>query len=816
MKTRRLRRRVLPRIGILLVAAGLAAASPPAQLRGSVVDENGLPVAGVAITAQAPGRQTQTVYTDEAGRFEFRSLAASNYHLSLEKPGFFRLVEQAVELKDGANEVSFTLSHESEVHEEVEVTSSTNRVDPQETAHQGTLVAHEIREVPVPNTHDLKSSLPILPGVLRDNASQLHVAGARVGQVEYRLDGFEINDPVTGDLTARLNVDTVRAVEVQTGRYGAQYAHAGAGVLTLETATGDDRWRFGTTNFIPGINLDRGAHLGNWFPRLTFSGPLRKGRAWFSNASSLQHNFRLVKEQPRGADTTTQWAADNLFRAQVNLTPAHSLQVSFLFNQFNASNLGLAPFTPVMVTTNLDSRRYFVSFKDQIWVQRTLVEFGVAADTGSSDSVPQGSGTEVLGPTERSGSFFENLRRRPRRWQVIGNLIVPSRRWHGSHDLSAGFNVDAIQVTQLAVRGPIETDRLDGTRLRLTTFSGSGQFRLSDTLSGGYVQDSWQRFRPLMVQFGLRADWDRIIQRGLVGPRFSVNILPFRDDRAKLAIGWGIYYQPIDLRALGRAFDQQRVDVFFDATGQNPILGPVVSRFALPPGGLKQPRFYNASIEWLEKIGEKTLAGVHLMARDGRGDFAYENLQPGQPGGIYLLENNRRDRYRSVEVSLRHGFGENAEVFGSYTRSRARSNKVLDYSLGALVFAPQASGPLDWDTPNRLISAGWAPAPVWNLLLSYFFEYRSGFPFSVINQAQQLVGPPNRLRFPNYVSLNIGIEKRFRLRGHEWAARLAVVNLTDHRNSQAVINNIDAPRFLTFAGGQGRALTGRLRLVTRK
>jgi hypothetical protein len=66
------------------------------------------------------------------------------------------------------------------------------------------------------------------------------------------------------------------------------------------------------------------------------------------------------------------------------------------------------------------------------------------------------------------------------------------------------------------------------------------------------------------------------------------------------------------------------------------------------------------------------------------------------------------------------------------------------------------------------------------------------------------------------VSLNLALEKRFRLHNHEWGARLAFINVTAHHNPESVINNIDAPNFLTFAGGQHRAITARLRLVGRK
>jgi hypothetical protein len=178
------------------------------------------------------------------------------------------------------------------------------------------------------------------------------------------------------------------------------------------------------------------------------------------------------------------------------------------------------------------------------------------------------------------------------------------------------------------------------------------------------------------------------------------------------------------------------------------------------------------------------------------------------------LQNNRTDRYISGEIWVRRAFGENTQIEVNYVRSRANSNEVLDPTLALLILAPQQPGPLLWDSPNRVVTTGWTPIPLWGLLLSGFFEYRNGFPFSVVNEQEQLVGAPNRLRFPDYVNLILGVEKRFRFRGHEWAVRVSGVNLTGHNNPDSVVNNVDAPNYLTFAGGQERTFTARLRLVT--
>ena len=180
-----------------------------------------------------------------------------------------------------------------------------------------------------------------MPNVLQDTNGRIHIAGARQGQTEILLDGFEINDPANGTFTPRLNVDAVQSATVETGGYGAQYAHGGAGIVVLDTQTGDDKWRFGATNFIPLVSFREGTHFANWFPRTTISGPIMKGRAWFSMASTVQHSYSVVNELPEGQNTATSWAGDNLLRGQVNITPKNILQGSFLYNRSSEPQFGL-------------------------------------------------------------------------------------------------------------------------------------------------------------------------------------------------------------------------------------------------------------------------------------------------------------------------------------------------------------------------------------------------------------------------------------------------------------------------------------------
>jgi hypothetical protein len=798
------------------ISAPIISAADSADCGGIIIDENNVPIAAAKISLQSSAGQSYRAETDGAGRFLLRNLPAGEYKVEASKEGFFVLAGQTLALRSGSNDVTLTLKHAEELHEQVQVTAVANQIDTQDTAQKETLTAREIRDIPVPNSHTLQESLTALPEVVQDNAGGLHIAGARSGETQYLLDGFEIGDPVNNTLSARFNVDATRAAEVQTGGIGAGYAHSGANVLSLETPDGDDKWRFGTTNPTPGINIQQGVHLGNWYPRFTVSGPIERGRFWFSDAISLQHIFSLVKELPAGSNTSTQWAGDNLFHLQYNFSPKHILHGSFLYNRTQDQNLGLDPLNPESTTLDLHQQRVFFSVRDQIWLYDTLIDFGVAADSETQDFYPQGTAPYVLLVNGTSGNFFERLHDHGTRVQGLLNVIAASRHWHGTHQVSVGANVAGLEFSQTTTRGEIQALRADGTLVRQSTFVGPANPQATNTQAGGYAQDTWSLSKHFVLQGGLRTDWDRFTQSAMLEPRLSGNVLPFGDDNAKFSLGWGIYNAPLNLAVIEQSLDQQQVDVFFNSTGTAPAGSPAISQFVLPARGLRQPRFTTTSAGWQQKVRRNTIVNVALLARNGYHGFVYVDQNPAQMGGIFLLQDTRKDRYRSATLTLRHIFSEDTQVYGAYTRSRASTTQVLNPVLGSIFFAAQQPAPLAWDAPDRLLTWGWTPTHIWKIQFSYFFEYRTGYPYSAVNLEQQLVGAPNSLRFPDYKNLNLALEKKFAFRGYLWAARIEVVNAFNWQNPNVVVNNVDAPNFGQFSGGQSRAFTARVRFAGRK
>jgi TonB dependent receptor-like, beta-barrel len=367
-------------------------------------------------------------------------------------------------------------------------------------------------------------------------------------------------------------------------------------------------------------------------------------------------------------------------------------------------------------------------------------------------------------------------------------------------------------------RAPVNYLREDGTLLRRSVFPYTAPFTRHNAETGAYFQDRWFAREELMIEPGLRFDWDEIIRRPLFSPRIAIAYAPGSEAKTKLSAGVGLYYEHTQLEYLTRALAGVRYDTYFSADGVTPVSVPLQTVFEANDSSLHQTRAINWSVGVERELPGRIYAGVNFLEKRISDSFVYAN-QNGSAAlsGTYLLTNDRRDHYNSVEFDARHTFARGYTLFASYTRSSARTNAALDYVPTISLLGPQQSGPLAWDTPNRLISWGWLPFLLpefkksWDFV--YTLDWHSGFPFTAVNANRQVVGAAGSYRFPDYVSFSPGLEWRFHFRGAYFALRGVLENATDSKDPAVVNNVIDSPAFRTFSEFQGRAITARIRRV---
>jgi hypothetical protein len=184
-------------------------------------------------------------------------------------------------------------------------------------------------------------------------------------------------------------------------------------------------------------------------------------------------------------------------------------------------------------------------------------------------------------------------------------------------------------------------------------------------------------------------------------------------------------------------------------------------------------------------------------------------------GGPYTLSNLRRDRYDEVALTVRQSLPNQYEWLASYVHSRAISNAVLDFSVDQTLQASNNFGPVPWDVPNRFLSEGYLPMFFKNWAVAYLADWRTGFPFSIVNPGNKVIGSVDSHRYGSNFDLNLHLERRIVLFRYRLALRVGANNLTDHRNATAVNNVFGAPSYLNFYGNEGRHFVVRIRLFGR-
>lgn len=814
-------RLIAPGIVTVTLLLAYAAVGNAQELTGKVIDENGVAVAGAKISLTRAGQAAPvSTASDGAGRFRLPSIAPGNYELRVEKPGYYATVSRSLEIKERAAPLEVILNHRQEFEETVNVVYSAPVVDRQEASMATTITAEEIVDLPYVSTHDFRNVLPLFPGIIKDNSGRIHMNGGAENQAFYSLDGFNISSPVSGVMENRISVDSIRSLRLETSRYSAEFGKGSSGVMALESSQGDDRFRISATNFVPSFSFKEGLRVSNWNPRATVSGPIVKGKAWYYNAMDLQYDLNIITGLPRGGNTSHNWQGSNLTRIQVNLSNKNLLTGGILVNARESPRFGLSPLDPIDTSRDVSERFYFVNLRDQAYLGGGwILETGIAANRINSHDHPQGGAAYVISPGGRSGSYYKSTDGKVRRTQLVANMMAPFWNRRGRHAFKFGVDLDRIKYRQENQRRPFDIVTRTGALARQVSFQGPNKFGRNSTEFSGFVQDSWTWKDGIHVEAGMRFDWDQVLRQRLWSPRLSFTWGPKRLPDAKFSAGVGVFYDATNLGLMSRAWDQERSDVFFDPNGLAQPGLPIITRFSADDQDLRGQFYLNWSLGWQQKVGYGFYLDANFMRKNGRQGWAYDLAPPDQkpdPEFVFRLGSRRQDSYTYVQLGLSRTFNGKYPWLLSVSHSNNRTTAVIDFSQDNPIFARQAHGPFDWDAPRRLISWAVLPVPVLKkYTLTYFIEWRSGLPWSVINQFQQLLGEPNSHRFPAYFNLNLHAERRLRFWRTEWALRVGFNNLTAHNNPTAVINNMDATNFAEFSGSPGRVFTGRIRFLGR-
>ena len=194
------------------------------------------------------------------------------------------------------------------------------------------------------------------------------------------------------------------------------------------------------------------------------------------------------------------------------------------------------------------------------------------------------------------------------------------------------------------------------------------------------------------------------------------------------------------------------------------------------------------------------LARINYQERHGRDEPVVSPFLSSDSTGVLALESTGMSRSRSIETTIAYrGANAGHEFYLSYVRSASsgdlNSFDVIEGAAKEAFVQPDAIGPLFADVPNRMLAWGVVHLPH-DITFAPFVEVRDGFPYSAIGEDWTRIGLPNSYRFPWFGSLDLYVNKVFRLSNRLPAARIglkvySLASVHSERDVQRDIGRVD-------------------------
>ena len=285
----------------LLGAAPAAAQQQLATVLGTITDQSGAVVPGVAVTATNLDTGTaRTVTSNEVGVYRFTGVEPGRYRIAAELSGFTRTVREPVILEVGASIGLPFVLRAGDVAEQVDVTSAPALIQSERADISGVVERKRIEDLPLVSRNPLALTA-LQPGVTgiptRNDFLQpeqglgINASGMRGGANSAYVDGLSINaNPHAGTVLLVPNVEAVQEFQVITNNPSAEHGRNVGASVNIVTRGGTNAFsgsmfQFHRNESLRSQNIfDEGDEKPDFSRNnfgLSFGGPIRRDRAFF-------------------------------------------------------------------------------------------------------------------------------------------------------------------------------------------------------------------------------------------------------------------------------------------------------------------------------------------------------------------------------------------------------------------------------------------------------------------------------------------------------------------------------------------------------
>ena len=787
------------------------ASSPQNQpaLTGVVSTQNGtIPLGGALVSVLTRDGEVANYTSDGEGAFRFDTLAPGSYTVVAALEGFDPLTLSVVVTAGQTTTVKADLRIAA-VSERVEVVASTAIVPSAGTlATSDGLTGRELEEIA--GGGGFQSALRLLASVI-EVPGGVSIKGGRPSQAAVQLGSGAFVDPATGLSQVSLPDDAIDSVTVLPNPYAVEYGRFSSGLVLIRTRRAGDTWRTRLNNLDPSFRTRRGSPvhvtgISAFSPRAETGGPIIKDKLFLQQAVQYRYRTNDVPSRPQ-EELKRSHRFSSFTRVDANLTSRHSVVGAVGLFPARTTQATLGTFTPPDAAVDMKGNVSTAGLTERaLWSQTLFSETTLEVHHYSTEVMPRGPAAMELFPETTRGNFFNRQHRQTTTIQFIESVSGTAHRKGGLHLYKAGLDLLSNRYASRSASRTVFIRRSDGTlarRLDFPTAQTSQQQNSTDLAF--YAQDRVQPGERWYAEFGARLDRDGVLGRMNVTPRVGVAFLLKKDGTSVLRSGYGLFFERTP--SVAGVFDayEAPTDTRFAADGRTP-LGPSRLLGHVIDPNLRTSRSLTWDVALDHRFDRRWAAHVGVIDRRGGRELLLNEVSSGD-GRSLLLDSSGRSLYREVELSAHYTEGQRVDLNVSYVRSVSRSdlNALTTFYDAVLwpVVGENGYGPSRSDVPHRLLARGRA-RPLQNWLVVGTLDWRTGMPYSVVDERLDFVGPRNGRRFPAYVRVDAGLEHRFTFGKRRPWIGVRVDNALSSFLPSDVQANITSPAFGTFYNSEYR------------
>jgi hypothetical protein len=548
-------------------------------------------------------------------------------------------------------------------------------------------------------------------------------------------------------------------------------------------------------NLMPGIG---GKFVDKFEPRLSISGPIKKDKFLFGEYLQYRYVRTEVKSLP-GRPTLGLDSFDSFTRLDGVFSSRHSITGGVVYFPRKITNATMDTFRPPETTPKFTQSGVAAGFADRyILADNAVLETTFASRVFEVDQTTQGTLPMVYAPQTESGNYFGRQERNVHSLQLVEALTISRENWAGQHVFKIGVDVQRSGYDGDDYSQPVQVRRLDGSLAELTTYAPALTHPdVSGTELGLFAQDRWRLTDRIMFELGLRVDRDDVVERVNYSPRGGMSFSVLPEGRGILRGGVGKFNQRTPLNV--GAFTQLETATVARYNPDGSLQGSPITYAHVIDGPLKTPESVVETLAWDQRIGRKIFFKAAYLHRAGSTEAI---VDPDPQRGVLALSSKGAATYWEFETTGRYVASEYRDVTVSYVRAHGTIDlNDYDQFFGNFrnpIIRADENSLSPTDVPNRIIMHGtWGLPGQW--VFSPLYEWRTGFPYSAVDEYQDFVGERNRAgRLPSVTTLDFSLVRPWKFRKYRFSAGVKVYNIFNGRGFRDVQNNVTSPDYGTF------------------